>query len=185
MTQPTPDLHSRVDFPAGHPLHAEPLTPDQMEGVLERLERQQREHRERAHQIDMAWQSTEAQKIRDVIRADGNVDWPDFVKHVGGILEAVTMVDEYGLPDTDRIIPKVDELFHKDSEKEFQGGVTFRRHPRNRPYVAGRGTAAGEARAAAKRAAFPGDRDASEGDAEQILRQEQEYAARPRTTHPR
>jgi hypothetical protein len=153
--------------------------------VLERLERQRREHNEHVHQIDKAMHSAEADKIRNLIREDGNVEWMEFVKHCGGILNVVAMVDEYGLPDTDQIIPKVDELFHKHSEQECQGGVIFRRHPRNRPYVPGRGTSAGEAKAAAKRAAFPGDRDAPEGAAERLLREEQEAAARPRTTHPR
>jgi len=169
----------------GSALYAPALTQEDRTNLLAQLEQRQRESHDRVRKIDEAWGSPEAQKIREVVREDGNVDWAEFVKFCGGILEVVQMVDEYGLPDTDRIIPKVDELFNKDSEKEFQGGVTFRRHPRNRPYVPGRGTAAGEARAAERRGALAGGRDPGESDAETLLRAEQEAANAPRLTHRR
>jgi hypothetical protein len=166
-----------------NPFYAAPMTKEKVESVMERLARQDREHRALVTEMDRAWHSPECEKIRHVVREDGNVDWSQFVKHCGGILEVVAMVDDYGLPDTDRIIPKVDELFNQHSEKTYQGGVVFRQHPRNRPYVAGRGTSAGEARAAEQRSMLP--RDPGEGDAERLLRAEQEAASRPRTTHPR
>lgn len=182
MTEPTatePKLQS-PDFPPGHPLYAPPITAEQREDALGRLERQQREALERSRQIEQAWQSPAAKKMRDIVTDDGNVEWSELVKHAGGILEVVALVDEYGLPDTDRLIPLVDELFNKYEQQEIDRGSIFRRHPKNRPYVAGRGTAVGEARAAEKRGLFPGDRDYREHDAEELLRQEQER--RPSTT---
>ena len=122
------------NFPEGHPLHAKPLTSEQRDGVLERLERQQRETREHAHQVETAWKSPKAQQIREVVEGDGNVEWPEFVKHCGGILKTVQLVDDNSEPDTDRIVPLIDELFAKHASQEFQGGVTFTRRPRNRPY---------------------------------------------------
>lgn len=111
------------------------------EDLLARLERMQRESRERAAAIDAAFQSPEAQAIRKMIQDDGNVDWTEFVKSCdGGILAVVEMVDEQGRPDAKRIIPLVDALFEKHfGETEMQGGVIFRRHPRNRPYRPGPG----------------------------------------------
>jgi hypothetical protein len=183
-TQPEPIVSGAPSWPVGHPLYAPPLDQATAAAVLERLETTMRESREKSARIDAAWRSPEGLRIRDIVREDGNVEWPEFVKHCGGILEVVGMVDEYGLPDTDRIIPKVDELFDKYVKAEIDRGSIFRRRPGNRPYVAGRGTAAGEARAAAKRAEFPGDREPREGDTEALLRAEQEEAAaRSRTTH--
>lgn len=165
--------------------YAPPITAEQTKSVFERIAQQDREHREKEHAIDKAWHSKEAKKIHEVIREDGNVDWRQFVTHCGGILNVVAMVDEFGLPDTDQIIPKVDELFSKDSETEYQGGVIFRRHPRNRPYVAGRGTSQGEALWAQKRAEFPGDNEPGSRDPEALLRAEEERRAKPRATYPR
>lgn len=156
------------------PLYAPPMTRERMTEVLARLERSQSESRDLSARISAAWSSPEAEKIRDVVRQDGNVDWPEFVKHCGGILEAVAMVDGYGLPDTDRIIPKVDELFNKWAQAEVDAGSVFRKRPRNRPYVAGRGTSVGEARAAQRRS---GGSDPREGDAETLLRKEAEASA--------
>jgi hypothetical protein len=183
--QQTPAPTARPDFPQGHPLHARPLSAEQVETVIDRLNRQDREHRERMTEMDRAWKSPAAEKIRTIVQADGNVDWPDFVKHCGGILEVVAMVDDYGLPDTDRIIPMVDELFNKYAQQEVDAGSVFRRHPRNRPYVPGRGTSAGEAKAAAKLAAVSGGRDPGEADAERLLRVDREGAALRRQTHAR
>lgn len=164
-----------ASWPApGSPLYVEPLTEQQLAAARERLERGQRESLEASRKIDKAHASPEAEKIRDIVREDGNVDWIEFVKHCGGILNVVEMVDEYGLPDTDRIIPKVDELFDKYVQAERDRGSISVRRPSNRPYVAGRGTAAGEAQAAQRRA----DRDAGLGDAEKLLRQEAEEARR-------
>ncbi|MEU8472710.1 hypothetical protein AB0F30_33335 [Streptomyces sp. NPDC029006] len=192
MTQQTPETSPAEPQPAGYnppegsPLYARPMSQAEVDESLARLERLHRSTYENQRRIDAAWHSPETQKIRDIVRDDGNVEWPEFVKHCGGILKVITMVDEYGLPDTDKIIPKVDELFNKYAQAEVDAGSVFRRRPSNRPYVAGRGTAAGEALAAAKRAQFPGDYDAREGDVDRLLKEEQEAATlRKRQTHPR
>lgn len=165
MTEPTPTPPAHHGFPAvGSPLYAPALSAEQQADILERLNRNQQESHERSRKIDAAWQSPAARKIREIVVEDGNVEWPEFVKHCGGILEAVAMVDEYDLPDTDRIIPKVDELFNKYAQAEVDRGSVFRRRPKNRPYVPGPGTSAGEAQAAEKRAAFPGDRGGPRND---------------------
>ncbi|MGV9227612.1 hypothetical protein ACWDPF_33650 [Streptomyces albogriseolus] len=96
-----------------------------------RAEMERRAHRD---QVDNAFRSPEATRIRELVVADGNVDWREFVVYCGGILEVVAMVDQYGRPDTDRIIPKVDELFYERYSREEYVGMTVTRHPRNRPY---------------------------------------------------
>jgi hypothetical protein len=163
-----------------------PAQQPEQEDVLARLERIQRESRERVAQIERAFRSPEAEKIRELVRDDGNVEWLEFVKHCGGILKVVEMVDAYGLPDTDRIIPKIDELFNKWAQAEVDRGSVFRRRPANRPYVPGPGTSAGEAKAAAKRSIRPGDPypgEPTQAGAEDVLRALEE---RPkRLTHPR
>lgn len=164
----------------GSPLYAEPMPADQIRELNDRRVRQDQEYRDRAAKVDAAFRSKEAERIRNVVLEDGNVDdWREFVSFCGGILEVVAMVDEHGLPDTDRIIPKVDALFDKHVQKELKAGSPFRRGMRNRPYVAGRGTAAGETVAAAKRMAGE-DREISLDEAERLL--EAERAPKPRTT---
>lgn len=178
---PTTPQDAGYSPPQGSPLYAPALTPQEVESVMDRLNRQEREHRDRVHQMDQAWHSPEAAKIRDVVRSDGNVEWLEFVKHCGGIMAVVGMVDGYGLPDTDQIIPKVDELFDTYVQREIKAGSVFRRRPGNRPYVPGRGTSAGEAKAAAKLAG----RDFGEKDVDALLRAERDQGQRSRTTAPR
>ena len=127
------------------------LTPEMIREMNDRRVREDIERRDRAERIDRAFTSPEAEKIRHVVVEDGNVEWRDFVKYCGGILEVVAMVDEYGLPDTDRIIPKVDEMHAAYVQKLRDAGHVLIPGPRNRPYVPGPGTSAGEAAAAAKR----------------------------------
>jgi hypothetical protein len=143
-----------------------------------RLDEQHRASIERASHVQNAWESPAARSVQEVVRTDGNVPWREFVSHCGGILKVCELVDADGRADTTRIIPLVDELFGKHATKEFAGGVTFTQKPANRPYVHSR--ALMEARAAQKRAEFPGD-----NDPEQLLRAERENALKPRTTHPR
>lgn len=126
MTETTPVQDTRPDTN---------LTESQADDLLAKIERQQRQSIERASQISRAWESTEARRLHDFIRADGNVDYREFVSHVGGILAAVALVDESGRPDHEQIIPKVDEIFAKYATQEFTGGMTMTRQPRNRPYV--------------------------------------------------
>jgi len=151
-----------------NPRTAGDLTPEKVRELNDRRVQQDIEHRELMTRIDKAFASPEAEKIRQVVREDGNVDWREFITHCGGILEVVAMVDDLGLPDTGVIIPKVDELFDQHVQREISAGSVFRRKPRNRPYVARRGTSAGEALLAAK--------GAGEGpaDAERLLREEAE-----------
>ncbi|MFF2168148.1 hypothetical protein ACFVWP_46960 [Streptomyces sp. NPDC058175] len=125
MTETTPVQDTRPDTN---------LTKPQADDLLAKIERQQRESIERAAQISRAWESTEARRLHDFIRADGNVDYREFVSHVGGILAAVAMVDENGDPDHEQIIPKVDEIFAKYATREFTGGMTMTSKPQNRPY---------------------------------------------------
>lgn len=107
------------------------LTP---QSALEGIERRYRESIERNSLIDRTWASREVREIRELVRNDANVDWPTFVTHCGGILNVAAMVDEHGRPDTDRIIPLVDELFAKSAVTEYAGGITMTRQPKNRPY---------------------------------------------------
>lgn len=109
-------------------------TPTKAETALEGIERRYRESIERNSLIDRTWASREVREIRELVRDDGNVDWTTFVTHCGGILNVAAMVDERGRPDTDRIIPLVDELFAKHAVTEYAGGITMTRRPRNRPY---------------------------------------------------
>jgi hypothetical protein len=153
-----------------------PETPADFQAMRARLDAQQRESIERASKISAMWGSQEAAAVRKVVQTDGNVDWREFVSHCGGIVKVVSLVDEQGDPDTERIIPLVDELFSKHAVQEFAGGMTMTRRPQNRPY---------RHRKPVPEPMFPGDRDAPEGAAERLLREEQEAAARPRTTHPR
>lgn len=118
------------------------------ETALEGIERRYRESIERNSLIDRTWASREVREIRELIRDDGNVDWPTFVTFAGGILVVAAMVDEHGRPDTDRIIAAVDELFAKGAVTEYAGGITMTRRPRNRPYGP---------KAAAVDPRFPGD----------------------------
>jgi hypothetical protein len=184
---PDPSIPHRTNYspPPGNPLYAPPLSAERVQTVNERLAQLQRENVQQQRELDRAWSSPECEKIREIVRQDGNVDWTDFVKHCGGILEVVAMVDEYGLPDTDQIIPRVDELFEKYAQLDADRGSIFRQRPKNRPYVPGRGTSAGEAKAAAKLAAVSGGRDPGEGDAERLLRAEREGSALRRQTHAR
>ncbi|GAA3595262.1 hypothetical protein [Streptomyces osmaniensis] len=177
MTQPTEPRLSSPSFPEGHPLHAPALTAKDAESALQRLERSQREALERRSRAERAASSAEARAVKDVVEGDGNVPWPEFVKHCGGILEVVALVDEQGRPDTDQIIPKVDALFEQlFPPQEYKGGMTMTRKPQNRPYVPGHGTA----QAALKRAQAGMDKDIA--DAEELLRREQEAARRVPTT---
>lgn len=118
------------------------------ERVLARLERQQREHLEHTSRIDRAWTSPEAVAMRQLVQADGNVDWSQFVTHCGGILKVVALAGEDGKPDTDRVIPLIDELFAKYATTEYAGGMTMTRRPQNRPY---------RPRSTPRPHAFPGD----------------------------
>lgn len=178
MTDQTPDTAPETD---PQEQQEDRLTPQKAGDILARLEENQRKSREQATQIEAAWRSGEVAKIREIVREDGNVDWVEFVKHCGGILNVVAMVDDYGLPDTDQIIPKVDELFKKWAQIEVDSGSVFRRHPGNRPYIAARGTSAGEARAADKRAR----QSQGENEADRFQRQEreQQQAAAASTGH--
>lgn len=178
----TPDAPEVAEQPARPFNYAEPISAERAADLLAQLERTQREAREQSRNIEKAWASDAAKKIRQIVLDDGNVEWTEFVKHCGGILEVVAMVDDYGLPDTDRIIPKVDSLFDTYVRIERERGSVFVRRPGNRPYVAGRGTSAGEARAAQRRT----DRDAGLGDAEALLKQEaEERSTSLRTYRPR
>lgn len=185
MTEATPTPQEipagAPSWPVGHPLYAPPLDPATAAAAMARLEKTMRESHEKSARIDAAWRSPEVKRIRDVVLEDGNVDWLEFVKYCGGVLEVASLVDDYGLPDTDRIIPKVDELFDTHVQAEIERGSVFRRRPGNRPYVAGRGTSAGEERAAALRASRAGV-DPGEGEAEALLRAEQEQRQQRRTT---
>jgi len=134
-----------------------------------RLDQQFRESVQRTSLVQNAWDSAEAKAVREVVQADGNVNWREFVSHCGGILNACDLVDADGRADTRRIIPLVDELFAKDASKEFAGGVTYTRKPGNRPYIHSKALTA-------ERVPFPGDRDYREHDAEELLRREQETA---------
>lgn len=144
--------------------------------VLARLERPHRQSIEHSTRVENAWNSPEAAALRRFVQEDGNVDWREFVSHCGGILKTVELVDQNGDPDPERVVPLIDELFGKFATQEFAGGMTMTRKPNNRPFRK-RGPSFEE-----QRAQFPGD---SEGDAEALLRVEQEAAQRPRTTHPR
>ncbi|WP_399559058.1 hypothetical protein OIA45_49125 (plasmid) [Streptomyces chartreusis] len=173
MTDPTATEHrvTSPSFPEGHPMYAPPLTAEDRADVLERLERSQRDAIEHRSRVDRAHVSPEARAVKDVVLGDGNVAWPEFVKHCGGILEAVALVDEQGRPDTDRIIAKVDETFaHLFPPEEFLGGMTVTRKPQNRPYVPKRPPAP----------TFPGDGEVSARDAEKLL--EEERRPSPQTT---
>lgn len=105
-----------------------------LQTVREGVNRARRESDDRLSRIAAAWESPEARAVAQVVREDGNVDWREFVGHVGGILKVVELVDDQGRPDTDRIIPLVDELFGKHAKKQLQGGMTMTLGPRNRPY---------------------------------------------------
>jgi hypothetical protein len=176
MTEPAhtePRLTS-PSFPEGHPNYARPQTAQDRDDVLARLEASQREILERRSRAERAAVSPEAKAIKEIVDADGNVPWPEFVKHCGGILEVVAMVDDQGRPDTDQIIPKVDELFdYLFPPQEFKGGMTMTRKPQNRPYVPRRVQAP----------VFPGDGEISQAEAERLLEEAQKPA--PRLTAPR
>lgn len=136
----------------------EPTPVPQTKPVPSRIENQYRDSIERQSRIDRAWASPAVAAIRELIRADGNVDWPEFVSHCGGILKVAAMVDGNGKPDTDRLIPLVDELFSKYAVTEYAGGLTMTRKPKNRPYLAS---------GAPRRApgpAFPGAEDRGPAD---------------------
>lgn len=148
-----------------------PETPADFQAMRARLDAQQREATERAYKISAMWESREAAAVRKVVQTDGNVDWREFVSHCGGIVKVVGLVDEQGDPDTERIIPLVDELFNKFAVQEFAGGMTMTKRPQNRPY---------RHRKPTPDPTFPGD-----GDPESLLRAEREAAQQPRTTAPR
>lgn len=154
---------------------ADSKTPEEWQAILDRLHETQRRSVEHASAVSAAWSSAEARAIAEVVRGDGNVDWREFVSHAGGILEVVKLVDDQGKPDTRRIIPLVDELFDKYARQEFRGGVTFTKLPNNRPYPHARPVVQAPV-------VFP--EDGAEAAAE-LLREEQEQAARRPTTHPR
>lgn len=130
----------------------EPTPAPQTNSVPARLERQYRDSIERQGHIERAWASPEVSAIRELIRADGNVDWPEFVSHCGGILTVAAMVDDHGKPDTDRLIPLVDELFNKYAVTEYTG-MTMTKKPKNRPY-----------RSTSTRQEFRGDKDLGPAD---------------------
>lgn len=148
-------------------------TTDPMDGARERLARMERESAERASRVSAAWSSPEAASIRKMVNDDGNVDFREFVSHCGGIMAVVAMVDDRGVADPGKVIPKVDELFSKWAVTELAGGITMTRSPRNRPY---RPTGA-------TRVSFPGDGTMSQQEA---ARQFEESQQRPsRTTAQR
>lgn len=160
--------------------NTDPNTPEHWAAMRRRLDQQQRESIERASKVQAAWSSWEAEVVREVVRADGNVDWREFVSHAGGIMRVCELVDAEGRADTTRIIPLVDELFGKTAVTEYKGGMTVTRQPRNRPYHHSRALLA--SREVDQRAAFPGDGDPRQCDVEALLRQQQEEAMRtPRT----
>lgn len=128
-------------------------------------------YQERTAMIDRAHQSPEARLIRELVLDDGNVEWREFVTHVGGILEVVKLVGQDGLPDVDRIIPKVDEIFNGHVEREIAAGSVFRRYPRNRPYVPGPDVRV------SRGPVFPGDGQGPQA-VEQLLAEEAEAAER-------
>lgn len=164
---PRKDPHS-IFYAKAHPvtgpqpgslLYAPPLDAETLQRYAESRERTDREHREKTARMNAARKSSEFQKVRKVVEEDENVAWPDFLNHVGGILEVVQLVDETGMPDVDRIVSSIDELFDKlYAKQEFQGGVVFRRKPRNRPYQPGPSV---EAMRAARAGEFPGDRESA------------------------
>jgi len=161
------------------PRTATELTPEMVREMNDHRVQEDMERRERMDRIDRAFSSPEAQKIRRVVEEDGNATWTEFVKHCGGILEVVAMVDEYGRPDTDQIIPKVDEIHAAYVQRLREAGHMLLPGARNRPYVPGPGTAAGERLAAAKRA----DREPGVNDAERLLAEEAEAAERRAAWH--
>lgn len=155
MTEQTPPT---TLLPEGSALNAAPLDRETIRKLNDERMRADVEHRARMKAIDDAFKSPEATRLREMIEDDANVGWREFVSHCGGILEVVKLVDENGVPDVDRVVAKVDELFNSYVQKEIDAGSVFRRYPRNRPYQPGPSMEALRARQLGE---FPGDRAAA------------------------
>lgn len=140
-------------------LTAAPLDPEKIRRLNDERMRADAAHRARMKAIDAAFKSPEAKQLREMVEDDGNVEWREFYTHCGGILETVKLVDENGVPDVDRVVEKVDELFNSYVQKEIAAGSIFRRKPRNRPYQPGPSM---EALRAQRLGEFPGDRGRDE-----------------------
>ena len=125
-------------------------TPEEWQAIRDRTEENMRKSREHSRLVDKTWASPEVAAIGKVVREDGNVDWRQFVAHVGGILKVAELVDGNGDPDTERIIALVDDLFNEHADREVAMGSVFRRRPGNRPYKPQR---------AVQPHAFPGDNE--------------------------
>lgn len=162
----------------GSALNATPLDRETIRRMNDERMRSDAAHRARMKAIDDAFRSPEAKRLREMILDDGNVGWREFVTHCGGILETLKLVDENGVPDVDRVVEKVDELFNTYVQKEIDAGSVFRRHPRNRPYQPGPSM---EALRAQRLGEFPGDR--GRDDVSEAIRQgENPFQPKPRNS---
>ncbi|CAL9641940.1 hypothetical protein [Streptomyces sp. enrichment culture] len=104
------------------------LTPD-LSHVLERLEDQQRAHREQLAAVDHALNSPAAAAIARYLQNDGNgVSFRDFLREIGGALRLVDYVQD-DRPDPARINPVIDRVFNRSATKLAQGGILITTTP--------------------------------------------------------
>jgi hypothetical protein len=104
------------------------LTPD-LSRVLERLEDQQRAHREQLAAVEDALNSPAAAAIARYLQDDGNgVGFRQFLREIGGALRLVDYVQD-DRPDPARINPVIDTIFNRSATKLAQGGVRITMTP--------------------------------------------------------
>lgn len=104
------------------------LTPD-LSHVLERLEDQQRAHREQLAAVDRALNSPGAAAIARYLEDDGNgVSWREFLREIGGALRLADYL-QGDRPDPARINPVIDQVFNRSATRLAQGGIRVTRTP--------------------------------------------------------
>lgn len=87
----------------------------------------------RSHEISRILNSASTRALARAVADDDNIGWLEFLREAGGAHGLADYLTPDGAPDLDRVRATVDVVFHRYSETEYQGGVTFRRHPKNRP----------------------------------------------------
>ena len=86
----------------------------------------------RQHEISSILNSPTTQALMRAVREDGNVTWLEFLREVRAE-HLADYLGEDGEPDMDRVRETVDRVFYRTASTTYRGGVTFQRHPKNRP----------------------------------------------------
>lgn len=88
---------------------------------------------DRSHEISRILNSESTRALMRAVRDDDNIDWLEFLREAGGAHGLADHLTPTGEPDLERVRATVDRVFYRHSETEYQGGVTFKRYPKNRP----------------------------------------------------